>query len=127
MVIPDHHFPCPNGLAVPVAPAGSPINQRGALLAFAVHIHTRVERVLQYGDDVPIPDWPPLEAGHPTFVRRSWEVDSVSCHRQQNLARTADHSEPGKDEVDNLLQTSVWIETKPNFAVPDVAEGNRYP
>src|SRR5271166_2429768 len=40
---------------------------------------------------------------------------------------TAKHSEPGKDEADHLLQTSIGVETKPDFAVPDVAEGNRYP
>jgi hypothetical protein len=126
MMIPDHHFPSSNGLAVSVAPTGLPVYQRGALLAFAIHVHARVERVLQEGNDVPVPDWPPLEAGHPTFVRWSREVDPISCHRQQYPARAAEHSEPSKDKSDHLLQTLVGVETKPKIAVPDVAEGNGY-
>jgi hypothetical protein len=34
-------------------------------------VYARVKRVFQHGDDVPVSDGLPLEAGHPAFVRRS--------------------------------------------------------
>ena len=80
----------------------------------------RVEGVLQHGDDVAVSDGLLLEGGHPTFLRRSREVDSVGYHRQHHLACTAEHPESGKDEADYLLQTSVGIETKPHYAVARV-------
>src|SRR5690242_21843557 len=120
----DHHLPCAEGLAVPVAPASSSIDQHSALLALPVNVYTGVEWVLQEGNDVPVPDGLPREAGHPTFLGRSREVDPVSRHLKQYLAGTADYLESSEDEADHLLQTSVGIKTKPDISVPDVAEGD---
>ena len=127
MMIVDHHLPCPDRLAMPVAPTRAPFDDRRALLAFSIHVGPRVERVLENCDYVAVSDWHPFEAGHAPFVGRPREVDLIRFHREQYLARAAELTEAGEDKPDHLLQTQIGIEPKPDFTVPDVAERNRYP
>src|SRR3954453_15392641 len=109
-------------LAVPVALAGAAVDDRGALLAFAVDVRPRVEGVLQHGDHVAVPDRPPVEGGQPLAVGRSREVDPVRRHRQQDLARAAQLAEPGEDQADRFPHAQVGIEAQTGLAVPRVAD-----
>jgi hypothetical protein len=127
MMILDHHLPCPDRFAVPVAPPCSPFDDRSALLAFPVHVDPGIERVLENGDHIAVTDRQPVEAGHTPFVRGPWEVDLIRFHREQYLARAAEFAEASKDKPDHLLETQIGIEPKPGFTVPYVAERNRYP
>jgi len=110
----DHHLPCPDRLAVAVAPPRPPFDDRGALLAFSVHVDPRVEGIFENGDHVAVADRQPVEAGHAPFVRGPWEVDLIGLHREQYLARAAEPAEAGEDKSDHLLETQIGIETKPN-------------
>src|SRR5665811_291603 len=81
MMIFDHHLPCADRLAMAIALARPAIDDRGALLAFPVHIYTGIEWILQNRDDIAVADRHPFEVRHPAFVRRPWEVDMVRLHR----------------------------------------------
>src|SRR5215469_15047010 len=102
VMILDHHLPSPDRLAMPIAPPRPPFDDRGALLAFSVHVDPGVEGVLENGDHVAVADRQPLDAGHPPFVRAPWEVNLVGLHREQDLARTAELAEPSEDNSDHL-------------------------
>src|ERR1700737_3308834 len=101
----DHHFPCPDRLAMPVAPPCPPFDDRGAFLAFPVHVNSCVKGILENRDDVAVADRHPVEAGHATFVRGPREVDLIRFHREQHLARAAELAEAGEDESDHFLET----------------------
>lgn len=81
MMIFDHHLPCADRFAMAIALARPAIDDRGALLAFPVHIHTGIEWVLQNRDDIAVADRHPFEVRHPAFVRRPREVDMIRLHR----------------------------------------------
>ena len=126
MMVLDHHLPCPDRLAMPVTPPCSAFDDGGAFLAFPVHVNARIKRVLENRDHVAVADRHPVEAGHAAFIGGAREVDLIGFHREQHLARAAELTEAGEDEPDYLLETQVWIEPKSDFAMPDVAERNRY-
>ena len=105
VMILDHHLPCPDRLAMPVAPPRPPFDDGGALLAFPVDVNPRVEGILENRDDVAVADRHPVEAGHAAFVGGPREVDLIGFHREQHLARAAEFAEAGEDESDHLLET----------------------
>jgi hypothetical protein len=114
-----------NWLAMSVTPPRPAFDDGGALLALPVHVNPRVKGILENCNHVAVADGHPIEAGHAAFIRGPREVDLIDCHREQHLARAAEFAEAGEDKPDHLLEAQVWIESKPSFAMPDVAEGNR--
>ena len=121
----DHHLPCPDRLAMPVASPCPSVNDGGAFLAFPIDVNPSIKGVLKNRDDVAVTDRHPVEAGHAALVGGSREVDLIGFHREQNLACAAQLTETGEDESDHFLESQIGIETKPRFTVPNVAEWNR--
>jgi len=124
VMILNHHFPRPKGFAVSVASSCPSIDDGGALLALSVNIDSCVERILENCDDVAITNRHPFEAGHAAFVGGPGEMDLISLHRKQYLARAAELPEAREDESDHFLEAQVRIKTKSHFAMPDVTERN---
>jgi len=62
MMVLEENLPLLERLAVAVALAGASFNYLGTLLAFAVGVGARVERVLEHRDDIAVADRRPLEA-----------------------------------------------------------------
>ena len=77
----DHHLPCPDRLAMPVAPPCPPFDDGGAFLAFPVDVNACTKKILENRDDVAVADRHPVEAGHATFVGGAREVDPIGFHR----------------------------------------------
>jgi hypothetical protein len=124
VVILQENLPLLKRFAVSVALPGAPIDDLGALLAFAVGIGSRIERVLQHGDHIAVTDRRPLEADQLLAIGRPREVDLLAEHRQQDLPRAAEFAEPREDQPDYLLDAQVGIEAETDLAMPDVADRN---
>jgi hypothetical protein len=110
-----------------VALAGTSVDDLGALLAFAVGVDARIERVLEHGDDIAVADRCPLKADQLLAVGRPREVDSLGEHRQQNLPCAAQLAEAGEDQPDHLLDPQVGIEAKTDLTMPEVADRHADP
>jgi len=105
VMILDHHLPCSDRLAMPVAPSRPSVDNAGAFLTFPVNVDPCVEGILENGDHIAVADRRPVEARHATLIRRTWEVDMIGCHREQNLARAAEFAKADEDEANDLLET----------------------
>lgn len=125
VVVPDHHLPGSDWLAVPITAARPPVDDGRSLLALSIDIDTGIEGVLEDRDHIAVADRHPGEAGHATLIGWSREVNLIGCHRQQHLPRAAKVAEAGKDGPDHFLQTQVRIKSESGFAMPDVAERHR--
>ncbi len=121
----DHHLPGSGRLAMPVAAPRSPVNDGRPLLALSVDVNAGIKGIFENRDHIAVADRRPDEAGHATFIGRPWEVNLISCHRQQNLTSTAKVAEPGEDRPDHFLQAQIRIKPQTGFAMPDVAERYR--
>ena len=106
VMILDHHLPCPDRLAMPVAPPRPSVDNGGALLTFPVNVDPGVEGILENRDHIAVADRRPVEARHAALIGGPWEVDLIGFHREQNLARAAEFTEAGEDEANDLLETS---------------------
>jgi len=80
MVILQQDLPLLKRLAMAVALASPPVDDLGALLAFAVGVGARIERVFEHRDHIAIADWRPLEGNQFLAVGGSWEVDLMLGH-----------------------------------------------
>jgi hypothetical protein len=89
---------------VAVARSGTSIDDLGALLAFAVSIGARVERVLERGDDIAVADRRLLEADQLLAVGRPREVDLLTEQRQEDLPPAAELAEWAK-----ISRIASWI------------------
>ena len=121
----DHHFPGSDRLAMPVAPACSPIDDGSSLLGLPVHVNAGIEGIFENRDHIAVADRLPVKAGHAALIGRSREVYLIGFHRQQHLARAAKLAEAGEDKPDHFLQAQIGVEAQTGFAMPDVAEGYR--
>src|SRR5947209_12225400 len=100
----------------------TPLDQRRVLLAFAVGIGPRVERVLQDRDDAAITNRSPLEAHQLLAIGGARKVHLFSSQRQQCLPCATVLTEARKDHTDCFLYPQVRIETQTDLAMPDVAD-----
>src|SRR5262249_20791138 len=107
--------------AVAVSLAQTSVDDRCALLAFAVGIGAGIEGVLEHGDDITIADRQPFKGDQPFAVGGSREVDLILGYRQQHLPRTAQLAESGENQTDGFPDAPVGIEAEADLAMPDVA------
>jgi hypothetical protein len=103
VVILQQNLPFLKRFAVAVALAGTPVDDLGALLAFAVGVGARIERVLEHRDHIPVADRRPLEGDQLLAVGGPREVDLLGGHRQQHLPCAAQLAEPREDQPDHFL------------------------
>ena len=83
--------------AVAVGLAQTSVNERGALLAFAVGISTCIEWVFEHGDDIAVADRQPFESDQLFAIGGPRKVNLILGHREQHLARAAQFAKPGED------------------------------
>ncbi|SCB62372.1 hypothetical protein GA0061105_1495 [Rhizobium aethiopicum] len=124
VMVPDHHLPATDGLAVPVTAPSPSIDDGSPLLALPIDVNAGVEGVFEDADHIAITYWHPYEVGHAPFIRRPREVNLIFRHRQQHLTRASKVVEAGEDGSNYLLQTQIRIEPKPGLPMPNVAERN---
>ena len=122
VVLLEQNLPLLERLAVTVALTGAAVDDRGALLAFAIDVRPRVEGVLQHRDDVAVADRPPVEGNQRLAVGRPWKVDPVRRQGQQDLSRTPESLEARENQTDHLLHTQVGIQPQTGLAVPAIAD-----
>src|SRR5215469_3814353 len=72
--------PPPKRLAVAVAGTGPSIDDLDALLAFAVGVGARIERVLEHCDHIAVADQRPFESDQRLAVGRAREVNLLGGH-----------------------------------------------
>ena len=80
MVILQQNLTLLKRLSVPIALAEVAIDEFSALLAFAVGVSPRIERVLQHRDDIAIADGTPLEGNHTFAIRWPRKVNFLITH-----------------------------------------------
>ena len=122
VVILQQNLPFLKRFAVAVALAGASVDDLGALLAFAVGVGARIERVLEHRDHVAVADRRPVEGDQLLAVGGPREVDLLGRHRQQHLPCAAQLAEPREDQPDHFLDPQVGIEAETDLAMPDVAD-----
>ena len=105
VMILDHHLPCSDRLAMPVAAPRPSVDNGGAFLTFPVNVNSGVEGILENGNHIAVADRRPVEARHAALIRGTWEVDLIGFHREQNLARAAKFMEADENEANDLLET----------------------
>jgi hypothetical protein len=119
-----HDLPFAEGLSLTIGLARAPVDERRALLAFSVDLHSSIEGILDHGDDVTIAERSPFEGDHPLAVGRAREVDPIGPRRQQRLPRAAPLAEARKNAPDHLLQAQVGVEAEADLAMPNIADGH---
>ena len=112
---------------MPVAGPRPPVDDRGALLAFAVGINAGIERVLEHRDHIAVTDRRPIEGNQLLAVGRPRKVDPLCEHRQQHLACAAELAKAGEDQPDDLLYPPVGVKTEADLAMPDIADRHADP
>src|SRR4051812_9145880 len=122
MVILQQDLPLLKRLAVTVARPSPSIDDRSALLAFAIGVGAGIERVLEYRDHVAVADRRPVEGDQLLAVGRPRKVNALREHRQQDLACTAELAEADEDQPDHFLDPPVRIKAEADLAMPDVAD-----
>src|SRR3954447_19509623 len=106
---------------VAVGLAQTSVDDRGALLAFAVSIGACIKRVLEHRDHIAVTDRQPFEGDQLLAIGGSREVDLILGHRQQDLTRAAQLAKAGEDQTDAFLDPSIGIKTKAELAMTDQA------
>ncbi len=120
----EHHLPAFDRLAVFIGLARPALDNGGARLSLAVHVHACIEGVLEHRDHVAVADRCPVKAHQLLAVRGAGEMNLVRRERQQDLAGAAQLAKTSEDQSDGLLQAHVWVEAQADLAMPDVADGN---
>jgi hypothetical protein len=116
----DHNFPVVKRLGVSVGLARSPVDDLSQLPAFAVDVGPSVERILEYGNHIAVPDRRPFQVDHPFAVRRAREMELIGAHGEMYLSRTAKLPEAGEDHPNNLLKPPIGVKCQSILAAPKV-------
>src|SRR3954453_5136354 len=118
----DDNLPLVKRLAMLIGRTCTPLDQRRALLAFAVGIGAGVERIFQDRDDAAITNRRPFEAHQLLAIGGARKVHLFSGQRQQYLACATVLTEAREDYTDCFLHPQVRIETQTEPAMPGVAD-----